>query len=45
MVSYISSRTVTSNYVLNNNNDLIGPPIHLYNLPTNETVIQLKNVY
>jgi len=45
IVSYIISRTVTSNYILKNIDDFIGPPINLCNLPTNETVIRLKHFY
>jgi len=45
IVSYIISRTITSNYILKNINDFIGPPINLCNLPTNETVVRLKHYY
>lgn len=45
IVSYIISRAITSNYILKNVNDFIGPPINLCNLPTNETVARLKHFY
>lgn len=46
LISYVVSQSLSdNNYVLKNVNDFIGPPIHLYELPTNELVIRLKHYF
>jgi len=44
-VSYVVSNIDTDLYVLKSIKDFMGPPIHLYHLNNNNTVIRLKHYF
>lgn len=46
LLSYVVNQSLSeNNYVLKNISDFMGPPIHLYELPTNELVIRSKHYF
>jgi len=44
-MSYVVSHSLPQIYVLKNIKEFMGPPIHLYELPTKETVLRLKHYF
>jgi len=44
-MSYVVRQCLPQIYVLKNIKEFMGPPTHLYELPTKETVIRLKHYF